>query len=106
MDDKTVEVVARAIADAVTGWSVDYLQFEKASRAAIQAHLAAMGEAGLVVVPAFPTEAMVDAAHAVGAYWHHDVSELASEWRDEMRQEYRAMLAAAPPSLNLEDPRG
>lgn len=42
-----------------------------------------------------PTDAMITGADHVNAYWHHDVGELASEWRDEMRQEYQAMIDEA-----------
>jgi hypothetical protein len=41
-----------------------------------------------------PSEAMITAAYDVQAYWHHDVSELESEWRDEMRKEYQAAIDA------------
>lgn len=48
-----------------------------------------------VVVPREPTEAMIEAAfREPDADWHHDVCELASEWKDDMRRLYRAMLHA------------
>lgn len=47
-----------------------------------------------------PTNEMVEAAQRADAYWHHDIGEIVSEWREEMRKEYRAMIdAALTPSL-------
>lgn len=42
-----------------------------------------------------PTDEMITAADHVNAYWHHEVGEMVSEWRDEMRQEYQAMIDTA-----------
>lgn len=42
-----------------------------------------------------PTEEMIDSANATAAYWHHDTSEVESEWREEMLQEYQAMIDEA-----------
>ncbi len=61
------------------------------ARAVIKAHLTALQEAGFVVVPREPTEAMVAAAEATGDHWYFDES-------------WAAMIAASEPSHPKDSP--
>ena len=64
----------------------------------IAAVLAAVETSGWVLVPAEPTEAMLEAGFAAETDGHGDgsVGAIVAQWQDEIRAEYLAMLAARP----------
>ncbi len=80
-DATVVDVMARAI---------DQVDFQD-PRVQARAALIALQEAGFVVVPREPTEAMVAAAEATGDHWYFDES-------------WAAMIAASEPSHPKDSP--
>lgn len=105
MDSPLRERLHRAIQDADTGkpeWQLRpaYAPLADAalSTLTLSDHIAAVAAAGLVAVPAEPTDAMIEAGFAAEPSGHHDGSPgaLVAIWSDEIRAEYAAMLAARP----------
>lgn len=99
--DDVLEVVRPAVDAAFDAWrkkQAGYIRVTdqiKCVDAVTQAALSALSQAGWVVVPREPTEAMVNAGH-------HEVSLVADagSFRIMAESAYRAMLAAAPPTAD------
>ncbi len=66
--DKLIEAMARSIAlaaGAYEGPEFDWRAYEGEAQAALAAHEAWLEAQGIAVVPVEPTEAMIDAGHAL-----------------------------------------
>jgi hypothetical protein len=90
IDPKALEAAARAVADL--GGFKSRTFPENIAQAALTAYHKHLAEAGLVIVPMEPTEAMVKAG--VDLAFRIRLSPEYS-WKDYMRDLHRAMIAAA-----------